>query len=82
MSCDSTTHIPHIPTTETIIPTSNSAFVHQGAERLVRWIEAASGMFRRRRERQELLKLEDHLLADVGLTREQAEQEARKPFWK
>jgi uncharacterized protein YjiS (DUF1127 family) len=78
MSCGSTTCI----STETIIPTSDSAFVHQGAERLVQWIEAVSGMFRRRRQRQALLALEGHLLADIGVTREQAEQEARKPFWK
>jgi len=78
MSCGSTTYI----STETALPISNSAFVHQGAERLVQWIEAVSGMFRRRRQRQALLGLEDHLLADIGLTREQAEQEARKPFWK
>ncbi len=78
MSCGSTT----FTSTETIIPASNSAFVHQGAERLVRWIEAVSGIFCRRRQRQALLELEDHLLADIGLTREQAEQEARKPFWK
>lgn len=78
MSCGSIACI----STETIIPTSNSAFVHHGAERLVGWFEAVSGMFQRRRQRQAMLELEDHLLADVGLTREQAEQEARKPFWK
>ena len=78
MSCNSTTSI----STETIVPTSDSAFVHQGAERLVRWIEAVSGMFRRRRQHQAMLELDDHLLADIGFTREQAEQEARKAFWK
>jgi uncharacterized protein YjiS (DUF1127 family) len=78
MSCGSTTCI----STETIIPASNSAFVHQGAERFVAWIEAISGMFNRRRQRQALLELDDHLLDDIGLTREQAEQEARKPLWK
>jgi uncharacterized protein YjiS (DUF1127 family) len=39
-------------------------------------------MFRRRRQRQAMLELDDHLLADIGLTREQAELEARKAFWK
>jgi uncharacterized protein YjiS (DUF1127 family) len=68
--------------TETIIPTSNSAFVHHCAERLVEWFEVVSGMFQRQHQRQALLELEDHLLDDLGLTREQAEQEARKPFWK
>jgi uncharacterized protein YjiS (DUF1127 family) len=78
MSCGSTTYIP----IETAVPTSDSVFVHQGAERFVRWIEAVTGMFYRRRQRQALQELEDHLLADIGVTREQAEQEARKPFWK
>jgi uncharacterized protein YjiS (DUF1127 family) len=78
MSCGSTACI----STETTIPTPNSAFFHHGAERLVGWFEAVSGMFQRRRQRQAMLELEDHLLADVGLTREQAEKEARKPFWK
>ncbi len=33
------------------------------------------------RERRALTELSDHLLRDVGLTREQAEREAVKPFW-
>ena len=78
MSCGSTTSIP----TGTANPASDGAFVHQGAERLVGWIEAVGAMFRRRRQRRILLELEDHLLADIGVTREQAEREARKPLWR
>jgi uncharacterized protein YjiS (DUF1127 family) len=78
MSCGSTACI----STETTIPTSDSALVHQGAERFVEWVEAVRGMYRRRRQRQALLELDDDLLNDVGLTRDQAEQEARKTFWK
>ena len=33
------------------------------------------------RERRALGELSDHLLQDVGLSREQAEREAAKPFW-
>jgi hypothetical protein len=33
------------------------------------------------RERRALADLDDHLLRDVGLTREQAGREASKPFW-
>jgi uncharacterized protein YjiS (DUF1127 family) len=33
------------------------------------------------RQRQDLRELEDHLLRDVGITREQAQYEASKPFW-
>jgi uncharacterized protein YjiS (DUF1127 family) len=40
------------------------------------------GRWRRiRRERQQLLELSDHMLADVGLTREEARSEAARPFW-
>ena len=34
-----------------------------------------------RRERQQLLDLDEHMLRDVGLTRAQARQEASRPFW-
>ena len=33
------------------------------------------------RQHQALLELDDHLLADIGITREQAKKEARQPFW-
>lgn len=36
----------------------------------------------RRRQRQALAELDQHLLDDVGLTREQARREAGKPFWR
>ncbi|WP_077524226.1 DUF1127 domain-containing protein [Metapseudomonas resinovorans] len=32
--------------------------------------------------RRKLLELDDHALRDIGLTREQALEEALKPFWK
>ena len=78
MSCGRTIRV----STETIIPTSNSAFVHRGAERLGGLIKTVSGMFQRRRELPDLLELDDRMLADVGLTRAEAEQLFRKPFWK
>lgn len=34
------------------------------------------------RQRKLLIELDDRLLADIGVTREQAEREARKPFWR
>jgi uncharacterized protein YjiS (DUF1127 family) len=37
--------------------------------------------WRIRRERQQLLEMSDHMLQDVGLTREQVLQEAARPFW-
>ena len=36
----------------------------------------------RQRERGQLLELEVHLLDDIGLTREQAQEMGSKPFWK
>ncbi|WP_417580783.1 DUF1127 domain-containing protein [Nitrincola sp.] len=33
------------------------------------------------RSRRQLLKLDDRLLADAGITRSQAKNEAQKPFW-
>ena len=35
----------------------------------------------RSHQRQQLLDLDDHLLADIGVTRDQALEEARKSFW-
>ncbi len=32
--------------------------------------------------RRELRALDDHMLADIGLTRAEADYEAAKPFWK
>lgn len=39
-------------------------------------------MLRRISTRRALLKLNDHQLADIGLTRAQANREANLPFWK
>lgn len=36
----------------------------------------------RRRQRRELLSLDDHLLKDIGVTRVEAEVEGYKPFWR
>jgi len=39
-------------------------------------------MHERWNQRQDLRALDDHLLRDIGITREQARREAGKPFWK
>jgi uncharacterized protein YjiS (DUF1127 family) len=38
--------------------------------------------FNRRQGRQDLRELDDRLLADVGISREDAVREAGKPFWR
>lgn len=38
-------------------------------------------LYQRARQRRALAELDDRLLADIGLSREQTEREARKPFW-
>ncbi|MCW5658725.1 MAG: DUF1127 domain-containing protein [Burkholderiaceae bacterium] len=41
---------------------------------LVRWLDAS-------RSRQTLHELDEHLLRDIGITRDQARREASKFFW-
>jgi uncharacterized protein YjiS (DUF1127 family) len=45
------------------------------------WRAMLQGWVSRARERNALSDLDDHLLGDIGLTREAAEREWRKPFW-
>lgn len=42
---------------------------------------ALAGAMHRMRSRRQLRELDARLLADIGLSREAALQEARKPFW-
>jgi uncharacterized protein YjiS (DUF1127 family) len=39
-------------------------------------------LHKRQRGRRELLELDEHLLDDIGLTREKAEEIASRPFWR
>ena len=41
-----------------------------------------NGFWMRLHTRRRLLELDDHALKDVGLSRQQALEEALKPFWK
>lgn len=49
--------------------------LHRGIALLLEWNERA-------RQRRQLARLDDRLLGDLGLSRIDAEQEARKPFWR
>lgn len=42
----------------------------------------SSGWLMRRWQREELRELSDHILADIGVTREQVIEEIKKPFWR
>jgi uncharacterized protein YjiS (DUF1127 family) len=50
-----------------------------GSTRLWLWCARCSA---RSRQREALSRLDDRLLEDIGVTREQAKAEAAKPFWK
>jgi uncharacterized protein YjiS (DUF1127 family) len=47
-----------------------------------RLIESLRAWQQRRRSRRDLLMLDDHLLRDIGLTRDQIATESSKPFWR
>jgi uncharacterized protein YjiS (DUF1127 family) len=42
----------------------------------------AYGWRDRNRQRRTLMRLDDHLLHDIGLSRSDVEREASKPFWR
>jgi uncharacterized protein YjiS (DUF1127 family) len=46
------------------------------------WVALAIRCYERRRQRIELLELDDRMLADIGITKSQATEEGKKPFWK
>jgi uncharacterized protein YjiS (DUF1127 family) len=42
----------------------------------------AYGWRERSRQRRSLMRLDDHMLHDIGLSRSDVEREASKPFWR
>ncbi|WP_265515933.1 DUF1127 domain-containing protein [Nitratireductor luteus] len=48
----------------------------------VRVVACLTRMADRRRQRLHLAELDDHQLADIGLTRCDVERECAKPFWR
>jgi uncharacterized protein YjiS (DUF1127 family) len=48
---------------------------------LARTLAAVRLALQRRRQRNALLELDDQLLDDIGVTRDQARAEGRKPLW-
>jgi uncharacterized protein YjiS (DUF1127 family) len=45
------------------------------------WLQILKQKHDRWQQRRALLDLSDHLLEDIGITREEAKREAGKPFW-
>jgi len=57
------------------VPAAVSAFLVGLFDTVLTWRD-------RSRERHQLLTLDDRLLADIGIDRADAVQEAKKPFWR
>jgi len=55
-------------------PLRGEAGLEHGLAMLDNW-------YRRYCQRQALRGLDDHMLTDIGITRAEADREARKPFW-
>ena len=49
--------------------------------RIQRWLLAIFEMHEHWQQRQALAALDDRMLADIGLTRDEVRSEATKPFW-
>ncbi len=77
MSCSGTqcsqTH--PLPSIKIPAPFAGSGRVFARLASLLLWL------YDRQQQRRLLLELDERILADIGVTREQAEAEGRKPFW-
>jgi uncharacterized protein YjiS (DUF1127 family) len=51
-----------------------AGWIHSALDRVARWVDTA-------RSRQTLDDLDEHMLRDIGITRDEAQREARKFFW-
>jgi uncharacterized protein YjiS (DUF1127 family) len=51
-----------------------AGWIHSVSDLLARWLDAS-------RSRQTLDHLDEHMLRDIGITRDEAQREARKFFW-
>jgi|MDTC01.2.fsa_nt_gb uncharacterized protein YjiS (DUF1127 family) len=57
---------------------SDWTFVRRSFNRMVQTVDL---WHMRARGRRDLARLDDHFLRDIGLSRDEAAREARKPFW-
>ena len=78
MSCGSTT----CTSTSYDLPASKPfAGFDELWQTLPLWLAKLSCAYERRHQRRQLLELSDHLLADIGLSRDDAVEEACKSRW-
>jgi uncharacterized protein YjiS (DUF1127 family) len=77
MSCGSTQCSQTLPLPSIEIP---APFAGSGRG-FARLVAGLLWLYERQQQRRVLLELDDHMLADIGITREQAQTEGRKPFW-
>jgi uncharacterized protein YjiS (DUF1127 family) len=64
-------------------PIALPTFTQQAAQNALRgFLHTVSVWHTRARQRHVLAVLDDHILRDIGLTRVDADREARKPFWR
>ena len=57
--------------------------IRPGVANLARWIADRIRLWSRRADqRQALIRLDDRMLRDIGIARDQALAEWRKPFWR
>jgi uncharacterized protein YjiS (DUF1127 family) len=54
----------------------------RGWRTAIRWADALVTWLERDCQRRALLKLDERMLRDIGLSRADVEQEAEKPFWR
>jgi uncharacterized protein YjiS (DUF1127 family) len=50
-------------------------------QRPIAWLAGIAQAWERRRQRRQLLELDDRLLSDIGISRQQAAEEAFKSSW-
>ena len=61
---------------------TSGATLMSGARRFRQSITHLRLLLDRQRQRRALLDLDDHMLNDIGKSRQEARNEAHKPFWK
>ncbi len=65
----------HLPPCLPAIEKNKKSFLGLVKQKILFWFE-------RSKQRKQLAKLDDRLLRDIGLTRDQVQAEISKPFWK